>query len=278
MEMKRRMLTGLLATGLALGLLGGEAVAQSSDLAASSALEAIKQRGTLRVGVSPTLPPGAMRARDGSVIGFEADVATRLAEDMGVSVEFVPTVWDGLIPGLLGGSFDIIISVMSMTPARNLTINFTSSYSGTGMFMGAHKELAAGLSRPEDFNRPEITLATMRGSTTTTVAQRMMPNATIRQFEDEALMIQEVVNGRAHAFLASAPRPHFEVMAHPERLFLPLSEPLVRSAEAMAVRKGDPDFLNFLNNWIFLRMRDGWLEQRHYYWFETRDWADQVGQ
>jgi polar amino acid transport system substrate-binding protein len=44
----------------------------------------------------------------------------------------------------------------------------------------------------------------------------------------------------------------------------------------MAVRKGDPDFLNFLNNWIFLRARDGWLEQQHAYWFDTRDWADQV--
>jgi len=261
---------------MALGLAAGTAAAQDAELAASSALEQIKQRGTLKVGVSPTLPPGAMRSKDGEVIGFEADVATRLAEDMGVEVEFVPTVWDGLIPGLLSGTFDVVISVMSMTPARNLTINFTDSYSGTGMFMAANKEVAAGLASAEDFNSADVTLATMRGSTTTTVAQRMMPKATIRQFEDEALMVQEVVNGRAHAFLASAPRPGFEVLANPEKLFLPLEEPLVRSAEAMAVRKGDPDFLNFLNNWIFLRQRDGWLEQRHAYWFDTRDWADQV--
>jgi polar amino acid transport system substrate-binding protein len=267
---------GIATLGVALGLLAGTAAAQDPELAANSALEQIKQRGSLKVGVSPTLPPGAMRSKDGGIIGFEADVATRLAEDMGVEVEFVPTVWDGLIPGLLAGNFDVIISLMSMTPARNLTINFTDSYSGTGMFIAANKDLAADLASPEDFNDPDVTLATMRGSTTTTVAQRMMPKASIRQFEDEALMVQEVVNGRAHAFLASAPRPAFEVLARPDKLFLPLSEPLIRSAEAMAVRKGDPDFLNFLNNWIFLRARDGWLEQQHAYWFDTRDWADQV--
>ena len=132
------------------------------------------------------------------------------------------------------------------------------------------------MSNIDAFNKPEITLATMRGSTTTTVARRLMPNATIRQFEDEALMIQEVINGRAHAFLASAPRPQFEILANPEKLALPIAEPLVQSAEAMGIRKGDPDMLNFLNNWIFLRQRDGWLKSRHDYWFDTRDWADQV--
>jgi polar amino acid transport system substrate-binding protein len=85
-----------------------------------------------------------------------------------------------------------------------------------------------------------------------------------------------VINGRAHAFLASAPRPQFEILANPERLFLPIEAPLVRSSEAMGMRKGDPDFLNFVNNWIYLRQQDGWLKERHDYWFETRDWADRA--
>jgi polar amino acid transport system substrate-binding protein len=247
-------------------------------LAADSTLEQIKKSGTFRVGVTPTLPPGAMRGKDGNLIGFEIDVATQIAKDMSVKVEFVPTVWDGLIPGLLGSQFDAIISVMSMTPARNLTVNFSDSYSGTGMYLTAHKTQAKDLSTVKQFNDPKITLAVMRGSTTATVAQRLMPNARIRQFDDQALMVQEVVNGNAHAFLASAPRPQNEVRANPEKLFIPVPEPLVESAEGIAVRKGDPDFLNFLNNWIFLRKRDGWMKERHDYWFESRAWADQVAQ
>lgn len=270
--MRRMISTALAVIGLAGAVLAGNAQAQDPN----SALEKIKKAGVLRVGVVPTLPPGAMRSKEGEIIGFEVDVAARLAQDMGVKLEHVPVVWDGLIPGLLSSNFDLIISLMSMTPARNLTINFTTSYSGTGMFLAGNKQMASGLKSVEDFNRPNITLATMRGSTTTTVAQRMMPNAVIRQFEDEALMIQEVVNGRAHAFLASAPRPQFEILENPGKLFLPIATPLIRSSEAMGMRKGDPDFLNFVNNWIYLRQQDGWIKSRHDYWYETRDWADRV--
>jgi polar amino acid transport system substrate-binding protein len=44
----------------------------------------------------------------------------------------------------------------------------------------------------------------------------------------------------------------------------------------MAVRKSDPDALNFLNNWIILRQLDGWLEERQAYWFGGREWRDQL--
>lgn len=275
----QRSVVGTIATcAMALCLWGGSALAQDANVASSSALEQIKKRGTFRVGVSPTLPPAVMRSKDGQIIGFEVDVATRLAEDMGVKIEFVPSVWDGLIPGLISSKSDAIISWMTMTPVRNLTVNFSDSYSGTGMYLTGNKKRASGMKSIADFNKPSVTLAVMRGSTTATVAKRLMPNSTIREFEDQTLMVQEVLNGQAHAFLASAPRPQFEILANPDTLFLPMSEPLVRSAEGIAVRKGDPDFLNFLNNWIFLKLRDGWLAERRHYWFETRDWADLVAQ
>ncbi len=269
------MLKGL---GMAMAAMATAALMAAAPAAAEDTLGQVMQAGVLRIGVTPTLPPGAMRAKDGSLIGFEIDIATRLAEEIGVKAEFVPTVWDGLIPGLLGNQVDIIISVMSMTPARNLTVNFSDSYSGTGMYLTANTGNSAGLSTVEDFNKPEITIAVMRGSTTATVAQRFFPNAEIRQLDDQALMVQEVVNGNANAFLASAPRPQFEVLANPDKLAIAIEDPLSQSAEGMAIRKGDPDFLNFLNNWIFLRSRDGWMQQRHDYWFQTRDWADQVAE
>jgi polar amino acid transport system substrate-binding protein len=108
------------------------------------------------------------------------------------------------------------------------------------------------------------------------VAQRLFPRATIRQFDDDAQSILEVVNGRAHAMIGSVPRPQFAVLENPDALFRPFAEPLTRQADAMAVRKGDPDALNFLNNWILTRQLDGWLEERQAYWFRGREWRDQV--
>ena len=59
---------------------------------------------------------------------------------MGVEAEFVPTAWDGIIPALIAGKFDVIISGITVTPERNLTVNFTDPYAHSGMRMIAHKK------------------------------------------------------------------------------------------------------------------------------------------
>lgn len=56
-----------------------------------------------------TFVPWAMRSKEGALVGFEIDVATKVAADMGVEIEFVPTAWSGIIPALLADNFDIII-------------------------------------------------------------------------------------------------------------------------------------------------------------------------
>jgi len=60
------------------------------QMSAESTLEQVLRRGVLRVGMS-TFVPWAMKDKTGKLIGFEIDVATRLAKDMGVKVEFIPT-------------------------------------------------------------------------------------------------------------------------------------------------------------------------------------------
>lgn len=253
------------------------ALAQNANqqLAASSVLETIKKRGVIKIGMS-TFVPWAMRDKNGELIGYEIDVAKQLAEDMKVKVEFAPTAWDGIIPALLAGKFDLIIGGMSITPERNLTVNFTLPYANSGTHMVASKELAAGFKSLEDFDKPDVVLAVRRGATPATAAKRLMPKATLRQFDEDALALQEVLNGKAHAFVTSTPTPAFEALKHPDKLFLPIPEPFVQGAEGFALRKGDPDALNLFNNWILLRQQDGWLKERHDYWFKTRDWAGQV--
>ncbi len=274
--MKNRLLTLLITFALVL-FLPPLATAQKSnqELASGSVLETIKKRGAVKVGMS-TFIPWAMRDKNGQLIGYEIDVATQLAEDMNVKAEFVPTAWDGIIPALLAGKFDLIIGGMSITPERNLTVNFTAPYANSGTHLVAHRELAAGFKTLEDFNRPEVVLTARRGATPATAARRLMPKATLRQFDEDALALQEVLNGKAHAFITSTPTPAFEALKHPDKLFLPIAEPFVQGAEGFALRKGDPDALNFFNNWILLRQQDGWLKERHDYWFKTRDWAGQV--
>lgn len=254
-------------------------LAQSSkvqqQLSRESMLEDVLKRGVLRVGMS-TFVPWAMKDKTGELIGFEIDVATRLAEDMGVKVQFIPTQWAGIIPALLTGKFDIIIGGMGILPSRNLKVNFSDPYDFTGMSIVAHKELAAGFNRLEDFNSKDVTLAVRLGATSVVAAQKFMPKAQLRQFDNEAQVYQELLNGRVHAAIANAPTPAFQALKNPDRLFLPFDDNFTREPIGFAVRKGDPDALNFLNNWIRLVAAEGWLKDRKHYWFSTREWEERV--
>ena len=271
MKLKNLIVTTLAAFAIAFSALAGAA---SQELASSSVLEEIKKRGTLRVGMS-TFVPWAMRDKQGNLIGFEIDVASQVAADMGVEIEFVPTAWSGIIPALIAKKFDVIIGGMSITAQRNLTVNFTTPYAHSGQQMVANKALADGFA-VEDFNASDVTIACRRGATPCNAAQEIFPKASLARFDDDAQAFQEVVNGNAHAMISSAPKPRFWMGKHPEKLFMPTDENLTTGDEAFALRKGDPDALNFFSNWITVNSSNGWLKERHDFWFKTQTWADQI--
>lgn len=254
-----------------------QAAKPAQELAASSVIETIKQRGVLRVGMS-TFVPWAMRDKNGDLIGFEIDVAKKLAADMEVEAEFVPTAWDGIIPALLASKFDVIIGGMSITPARNLTVNFAAPYAHSSLGVVASKKLAADLSWPEDYNSPKVTFVCRRGATPCSYIKDTFPKATLRQFDDNGQTVQEVLNGNAHALISSQPLPAFTAFDNPDAAFEPTREKIDPGNEAFALRKGDPDALNFFNNWVLVNKANGWLAERHAYWFGGRPWADQLAQ
>ncbi|MBN1830195.1 MAG: transporter substrate-binding domain-containing protein [Deltaproteobacteria bacterium] len=243
--------------------------------AATSLVEEVAKRGVLRVGMS-TFVPWAMQDKQGKLIGFEIDVAARLAQDMGVTVEFIPTKWSGIIPALLTGKFDVIIGGMGIRPDRNLKVNFSIPYDYTGMSIVAHKKLAGGFAKIEDFNKEGVAIAARLGTTAAAAAKRFVPKAEVRLFDDESQAMQELLNGRVHAVVASAPLPAFQAIKYPDSLFLPISENFTREPIGFALRKGDVDTLNYFNNWITVVDSEGWLKERKHYWFGTRDWENRI--
>ena len=266
-----------LALILLLSTLTGLAAAASTQqqLTAESCLEQVLKRGVLRVGMD-IFQPWAMKDKNGKLIGFEIDVATRLAADMGVKVEFVPTAWSGIIPALLTGKFDMIIGGMGITPQLALKVNFSEPYDYSGMSLVAHKKLAAGFKTLADFNKPEVQVAVKLGTTAATAAKKYLPQATLRMFDNETQVYQELRNGKVHAVIASAPRPAYEAVDYKETLFMPFTEIFAKEPIGFALRKGDPDTLAYVNSWISLVHLEGWLQERHNYWFGTKDWANQI--
>ncbi|WP_425038006.1 transporter substrate-binding domain-containing protein [Primorskyibacter sp. S187A] len=261
-----------LAAALSLTFAGApEAQAQEETV-----LERVVDRGSLRVGVG-SFVPWAFRSKSGEYIGYEVDVATKLAEDMGVELELVPTAWDGIIPALLTDKFDLIIGGMTVTPARNLRINFTQSYhSGLGQDVVANRELISEGSSVDDLNNPGTVIGVRRGAVSVQAAQQFFPLATLRQYDDEAVIEQELMAGNVAMWITSAPKPAFAATNNPDTLFRPFDAPLTLATVGMGIKKGDHDTLNFLNNWISTSMRSGFLQERSDYWYGSQDWRDQV--
>ena len=183
-------LLGLLALSVA-------AIAFSQPVfAQDNMVDTIKKRGKLQVGFA-TFVPWAMRDKQGKWVGFEIDVSTRLAKDMGVELDLIPTAWDGIIPSLIAGKFDVIIGGMTVTPARKEQIDFTDAYSNSGLGVAANKQLASKLKWPEGYNDASVTFACRRGSTPCQYIEKTFPKATLRQFDDQGVGYQEEI-GRAH--------------------------------------------------------------------------------
>jgi polar amino acid transport system substrate-binding protein len=244
-------------------------------LTRESTVEQVLKRGVLRVGMS-TFVPWAMRDKNGELVGFEIDVARKLAEDMGVDVEFIPTKWAGIVPALLTGKFDVIIGGMGIVPNRNLKVNFSIPYDYSGMSMVANRSAAPDFRTLEDFDKPEVTIVARLGSTAADAARKYMPNARHRFFDDEAQAYQELLNGKAHAVVGSAPTPAFQALRHPDKLYLPMEETFTREPIGFAIRKGDVDTLNFFDSWIRIQEAEGFLKERKRYWFQTREWESRV--
>jgi len=250
------------------------AVDVQKELRKASTIEKVIRNGKLRVGIS-TFVPWAMQSKTGEWIGFEIDMAKKLAQDMGVKIEFIPTKWEGLIPSLLTGKFDLIIAGMMGTPQRALKINFTAPYDFSEMNMVVNKKVAAGFKTVADFNKAGVTVLARNGTTAVPATKRVLPKAKLLLFSENGPMVQELLNGKAHAIVSSSPEPAQLAIKFSDTLFF-LDESLGKEPISMGVRKGDPDTLAYLNNWIVVVKNQGFIQEKVNYWWKSMKWRSLI--
>lgn len=233
-------------------------------------VDGVLRRGVLKVGLD-IFVPWAFKDKDGNLVGFEVDVANKLAEDIGVEVEFVPTEWSGIIPALLTGKFDVIIGGMGITAERALKVNFSIPYEAAGVDFAVNKNLMPDVTNVEELNREDVIIAVRLGTTGAQAAKRLCPNAEFHEFDTDEALWQDVLNGNSHAGMENMPTPAMWVADHPDVLYRPLEGDLLTYEPCgFAVRKGDPEAVFFFDAWI--RENQLWLEERYDYWYGSRDW------
>ena len=240
-------------------------------------LDDILKRGTVRVGVA-LFTPWTMKRENGQLYGYEIDVAEKIAQDMGVKPEFKVYNWEDIIAGLEEGEIDVIAGGMAITPARALKVNFSLPYLQSGVTLATNTELTKNINKLEQLNRPEIVIATVAETLAADVAQRLFDKADIKIFPTSEAAEKEILEGNVHVYLASMPEVKFLALQYPDKVDLPLSEPLLASKAGLAVKKGEQEWLNFLNAWVTAREADRWLITAQKYWFDSLQWSEETKQ
>lgn len=262
----------LLIASVCLLAFAAQGFADDIELAKKSTLNKILERKELRIGLDSGYQPFEMTDKKGNIVGFDIDIAKILAKSLGVKLTIVNTDFDGIIPALLTDKFDIILSGMTITQSRNTQINFPEPYIVVGQAIILNKRLEGKVHSYKDLNDPKYTVASRIGTTGEMATKRLIPKAKYKSFDKEADGAMDVVNGQSDAFVYDLPFGVVFMAQHGHGKAVFLDEPFTYEPLGMGIRKGDPDFLNFLNNFVRQIKADGTYDRLHHKWITSTQW------
>jgi len=248
----------------------------NAQLAEGSTLQSILKAGKLRVGLEPGYMPFEMQDKQSRIVGFDVDMAREMASAMGVDLELVPTAWDGIIGSLLTDKFDIIMSGMTITQERNLKVNFAEPYIVVGQTILIRKEIAGDVTSYMDLNDPKYTVTSKLGTTGEQAVKKMIPRAAYKSFETEPEAAMEVINGKADAFVYDLPYCAVFYAQKGVGKLVFLDKPFTFEPLGWAITQGDPDFMNWLNNFLAQMKGDGRYDVIYNKWITGNDWVQDV--
>jgi len=241
----------------------------------AGALDDISKSGELRACFDAGYMPFEMKAKNGKFIGFDIDLGKLMAKQMGVKYVPVNTAWDGIIPALTTGKCDIIMAGMTINAQRNMSVNFADPYIVVGQSILLNPKLKGKIKSYKDLNDPAYTVTSKLGTSGEQTTQKMLSKAKYHAFETETDAAMEVANGKADAMIYDMPFISIYAAQEKEKTAAIL-EPFTYEPLGWAVKQGDPDFLNFLNNFLRQSKGDGSYARLYDKWFKSDAWLAQI--
>ena len=230
-----------------------------------SALNEILDGGVLKVGTTGDWNPMSLRdpATNGYK-GFDIDIMTELAKDLGVELEFVPTDWKTLVNGVVAGKYHLTGSA-SISPARMKVAGFSESYISVEIYPFTSGDAAADFDGWDSINKPGVKVATTLGTTFEKMAREWFPNADITVVEAPARGYQEVLAGRADVFITS----NIEGATLTEKFGVARvanTDARAPAPIAMLMPQADQVWINYVNNWVKIKRLQGFFEKTKAKW------------
>ena len=248
--------------------LAGQAALSGTETSTDfeSRLQAIMTSGELRVGTTGDwnlmswIDPMTQERS-----GFDIDIVTKLAADMGVEIVFVPTTWKTLVNGIIANAYDISTSA-SLSPKRALVAGYSFPYfyvEDVPLMLDSNNGIYNSW---EDLNNPDVTVAVNMGTVQQKRAEVLFDQANIITVSAPARDYQEVLAERADISMTSNLEAAKLVKQYPQLMLVPVKEGRNPTPLAMLLPQDDQVWINYVNNWIILNTERGFFEQLKAEW------------
>jgi polar amino acid transport system substrate-binding protein len=199
----------------------------------------------IRVATDATWPPMEFLDDNKQIVGFDVDMMKAIAREAGFEVEIVNTAWDGIFAGLGNGTYDAVISSVTITDERKIAMDFSAPYINAGQVL----VIPAGIDNV-------TTLADLKGKkagaqigTTGALEIEKAEGVELKSYDELGLAIEDLVNGNIQAVVADNPIAADYVLNNPnykEKLKI-VGKPFTEELYGIAVKKGNTKVLEKIN-------------------------------
>ncbi len=240
---------------LAVLLLLGASVATAADV--------------LRVGVSADYPPLVFQ-QEGRIIGIEADNALALGEIIGRKVSLLNMPFEKLLPALLAGEVDVVMSGLSVTAERSAQVLFSDSYMLVGQMAIMHRDKIARFAQPWAVYRPGVRVGVEAGTTGAAFAERELTEAKISFYDDSAAAFTGLRSDQIDLYIHDAPTSWQLATSGDNEDLISLYSPMTEEMLAWAVRPEDTALAAELNRALSVMKSNGTLQYILNRWIPVR--------
>lgn len=225
-----------------------------------------------KVGTECTFPPYNYRDAAGNLAGFDIDVGNEIAKRVGFDIEWVCQAWDGIIPGLLAGKYDLIIASMTDTDARREKIDFTEAYDfSVARFVtaegGDYAPFKDGVPDVEGLKGAAV--GVQRATTYDAYISDMFADVEIKRYDQADNVFLDLKSGRLDLAMLGQSSAHASFLSKPEGEGFAFVGPPIISPEhfgrgnAVALRKGQDELRESISKAIRAMHADGTINGYH---------------
>lgn len=271
--MKKVLLAFVLILSVILSACGGTDSGNGSSDGGTSTIEKIKKNKKIVIGTAPGYAPFEMTDLKGNYVGYDIDTAKAIGKALDVKVEFKEYSFDGLIAALQVGEIDMIISGMTITGPRALSVSFANPYFKT-------KQVALVPSTDTttkvwtDLDKKGNKIATVVGTTGQLITKNTFKNAEIKDYKEMAAAALAMISGQIDGVVYD--ESSVRVWNKQNGKSRVIDNQISTENLGIAVKHNDLKTVQWLNSFLYSYI-DGPDELKsRSYWFESDEWYDNI--